>query len=333
MIYEYAKLKFVSPLHLSKGKLGLDVSFEILHSDTLKSALFACAIELYSEAVVLNGGDGKDFFESFTISSAFPYVNEDLFFPKPEWLPNTFEETIRTKEIDRKKVKKIRYFSQKYYQNLLNGNLILEKDKVAKYYADTPLVENQPFKSETVQRVSVSRTFEDDGKTFYTERLFFYEGCGLFFLIQFHDASKREMIEAALRLMGDNGIGSDKSAGNGQFEFNAFETLTLELPKDAAFQTNLSLYCPDYEEVKDEKFLNNSAYSLAKRGGYLANPRDFNHSTLRKKSILMFTEGSVFPKNRALTGKIVDLSPENENIGHSVWRDGRALFLPYHLKV
>jgi CRISPR-associated protein Csm4 len=333
MIYEYAKLKFISPLHLSKGKLGLDVSFEILHSDTLKSAIFTSAIELYGESAVLAGGDGKAFFESFTISSAFPYVNEDLFFPKPEWLPNSFDEAIRTKSIDRKTVKKIRYFSQKYYQNLLNGNLILDKDKVDKYYAETKLIENQPFKSETVQRVSVSRTFEEDGKTFYTERLFFTEGCGLFFLIQLHDESKREMIQSALRLMGDNGIGSDKSAGNGQFEFDCFEKLNLELPKEAAFQTNLSLYCPDYEAVKDEDFLNKSAYSLTKRGGYLANPRDFNHSTLRKKSILMFTEGSVFPKNRVLTGKIVDLAPENENIGHAVWRDGRALFLPYHLNV
>ena len=179
---EIVKLHFSSPLHLSRGKSTLDESFDVLHSDTLKSALFVCALELFGADKVIFGEEGKGFFESFTISSAFPFVNEQLFFPKPEWLIEGING-----EIDRKKVKKIKYFSKDTFQELLKGELkVLSEDKFTNtaYYSATPLTEYQPYTSKTVQRVTVNRTGEDEGNTFYTERLYFTEGCGLFCLIQ-----------------------------------------------------------------------------------------------------------------------------------------------------
>jgi CRISPR-associated protein Csm4 len=325
---EIVKLKFTSPLHLSRGKSTLDESFDVLHSDTLKSALFVCALELYGTYAI-----NEQFFEAFTISSAFPFVKDELFFPKPELLPDGL-----MKRVDRKKAKKIKYFTQAVFNKILRGGdetVVLTESNIHNiaYYTETVLTENQPYISQTVQRVTVNRTFEEEGNTFYTERLYFTEGCGLFFILKINIEKYEPIIKAALRLLGDNGIGSDKSVGNGQFEFEtkpfAFEHFNAEK------QVTLSLYCPQEKEVKNESFLKQSAYNLIKRGGYIANPNNFDKSTLRKKSIVMFTEGSVFSKEdtKDLIGKVVDLIPKDRpDVGHPIYRDGRALFLPYNLK-
>lgn len=232
----------------------------------------------------------------------------------------------------RKVIKKIRFFSKTNFVALLNGNLNrLEGNYIrhSKYYSETGI--SSPFKSETVQRVTVSRTYEEDAGTFYTERLFFADNCGLFFLIEFENDDFKQHITAALRLLGDNGVGSDKSVGNGQFEFGGFEPFDFQFDEHANKQVSLSLFSPNANEVQDKDFLEKSAYSLVKRGGYLANPENFDKTTLRKRSVVMFTEGSVFPSSKNLKGDVKDLKPTAAQ-EHAIWRDGRAIFFPYNLK-
>ena len=328
---ELVKLNFTSPLHLSRGKSGLDTSFELIHSDTLKSALYVCAMDLDMD--ILKDDESDAFFNSFSISSAFPFAKEEFFFPKPEWISTALSNSLKTEF--KKDFKKIRYFSQTYFEQLLRGDLkTLDETcfKHIKYYTDSDLPKGMPFKSETVQRVTVSRNYEEDAGTFYTERLYFHQDCGLFFLIHIKDEAYRSAILAALRLLGDNGIGSDKTVGNGQFEASDFQPFSFRATEKADKQISLSLFCPKDIDVFTEGFLKESAYALTKRGGYLANPDDFNHSTLRKKSVFMFTEGSVFPNNQELKGTVVDLKPDKD-VNHAVWRDGNDFFLPYNLPI
>lgn len=321
------KVPFNSSLHLSKGKSGLDTSFEVLHSDTLKSALFACALELFGEEAILRGGNGKAFFESFRISSAFPFAGDELFFQKPEWLPNTFTENTDL----RKDIKKIRFFDKESFEALLNGKLndfTKEDIQHSKYYSKHKI--EKPFVSESVQRVVVSRTSEQDPDTFLTERLFFAENCGLFCLMQFENENFKQEIIAALRLLGDNGVGADKSVGNGQFIFKDLEPFEFQFTEKAGYQVSLSLFCPKSGEVQKQDFLEKSAYSLTKRGGYVASHANFEQATLRKRSVFMFTEGAVFPNDATLKGDVKDLKPSAAP-EHAIWRDGRAIFFPYHL--
>jgi len=324
---EIAKLHFKSPLHLSKGKSGLDTSFEVLHSDTLKSALFVCALELD----LIQAIEAKQFFQGFTISSAFPFINSELFFPKLEWMPSSFTQNTSLRKV----IKKIKYFGKSAFEELLKGELVLAENLIKEkyFYTQFSVKHNQPFKSETVQRVVVNRTSEQDNDTFYTERLFFSEDCGLFFIIDFKDDKFRNIIQSALSILGENGVGSDTSVGNGHFEFNGFEKIAFEYAQNANMQVALSLYAPKAGEVNEKEFINNSAYSLIKRGGYIASPEDFDNSTLRKKSVIMFNEGSVFPNTKILEGDIKDLKPDIPTVNHSIWRDGRALFLPCNLKI
>lgn len=114
--------------------------------------------------------------------------------------------------------------------------------------------------------------------------------------------------------------------GNGHFETSS-STLRLRIPDNAQFRILLSLFCPRKSEL-DGILLNSSSYGLVKRGGYIANPDKPEHSTLRKKSIHMFTEGSVFKVRQELNGKIADLKPDYEGLSQNIWRDGLAFSIP-----
>ncbi len=181
--------------------------------------------------------------------------------------------------------------------------------------------------SEVNQRVTIPREYGIDSTPFYMERIFFGEQSGLFFIIDINDNSELEnKIDASMKLLGENGIGTDKSVGNGNFVFFK-EEITIKVPDNTNHQFNLSLFCPEKQELS-ESMLETSSYQLLKRGGFIANPSNIHNSTLRKRSVHMFGEGSIFSTPQKLEGKVVNLKPKTDQIKHPVWRDGRAIFLP-----
>src|SRR5690625_572471 len=76
-IYKVVKLLFRSPLHIHRNKGDYDTSEEMLHSDTISSALAAMGYRMYDSF------DGFDFLNNITISSAFPFYGDQYFLPKP----------------------------------------------------------------------------------------------------------------------------------------------------------------------------------------------------------------------------------------------------------
>ena len=59
----------------------------------------------------------------------------------------------------------------------------------------------------------------------------------------------------------------------------------------------------------------------------MAGASNFTHRHLMKLSVNMIESGSLI-WNRDLKGTIVDLRPADV-ASHPVWRDGRALYLPF----
>lgn len=342
---EIVKLNFNGPLHLALGRADYSESQPGLRSDTLKAALFSAARLLFEEEVLMGQTDENcPFLDAFTVSSAFPFFGKEFFFPIPKTgLPNNDPDL-------RKALKNIRYVGRSVFEKLIHNETFLPKKEhlwqknVFFTEADlwpvpghTPTnLERQEFRlthSMVYQHVMVPRDSGDDGDTFYMERIFFPPGSGLYFFIQF-DVQQfpdiRNAVAAALRLLGDEGLGSDRSTGNGSFRFEGFEDLALRLPsdQDATGQLNLSLYCPATAEFSDNLVLN-SAYSLIRRGGYVASPVDFSNASLRKQPLYFFEEGSLFPANAGrLHGKLVNVRPGKMDGHHPVWRDGRSIFLP-----
>ncbi len=335
---DIVKLQFTGPLHLSKGKPdGYEAGGRILHSDALKSALLAAAIQLRPEIGVYQ--DAHPFLDQFEISSAFPYWKETFFFPKP--LTNLkWQVEGKDERTSGKLLKEVEFLDKTYFEAALKGapgtelpksNFSGDKTQISRIFQLPELNELEErfiIKSELNQRVAVPRwqDKDTDGNTYYVERLFFRENAGLFFLVKFKEGLDLPFWMEVMEHIGEQGVGTDRATGNGQFIPEYLKNgLQLQLPEDANMQMALSLFCPAQNEVTPALF-DHAAFSLTKRGGWLTTEDDM--LTFRKKSVYMFAEGSVFPKSK-LTGKVVDLKPD-EVIGldHPVWRDGRPWFIP-----
>jgi CRISPR-associated protein Csm4 len=337
--FDIVKLKFTGPLHLSQGKPdGYDAGGRVLHSDALKSALMAAAIELRPE--IGASPDEHSFLDQFDVSSAFPYWKEEYFFPKP--LVNLQWKIKNKKERDSDKIlKEVTFLGKTYFEKVLKAGI--DKEILGEHLSDDKALISQIFQTELIfqsveerfifksvldQRVTVPRWQEEDtdGNTYYVERLFFREGAGLFFLIKFHENADVPFWKEVLSHIGEQGVGTDRATGNGQFTPTYLpKGLNLQIPDRTNSQMALSLFCPEKEEATASLF-EGASYTLTKRGGWLTNEDEF--LTFRKKSVYMFAEGSVFPK-KALKGKVVNLKPDLVlGLDHPVWRDGRAWFLP-----
>lgn len=315
MNLQLVRLRFRQPLHLSRGKLNTYESSEhTLHSDTVQAALFVCALQLYDVATAL------DFQDTVRVSSAFPFVGDEFWLPRPlnPWLDEDPE--------TRKELKKIKYLKKAHFEQALHG----QKPPVSELleYGD---VWKKIWKDDVTQRVLIDRV--NAGSTpFYLEKLYpanWHRDRGLFVLLK-NEGFDAARLKSLFRLLGDNGIGLQRSLGNGTFDIEnlEIEDFLLALPESGSAWVNLSLYRPADEEQVGKIQLEHSHYQLLKRGGWLSSPDDTVHMSLRKKSVLMFSEGSVLafgsgePK-----GRIEEIQPEWKGI-HPVFRDGRGIFLP-----
>jgi CRISPR-associated protein Csm4 len=327
------KLHFQTPLHLSVGGSDYDESRQWLPSDTLSAALVACAVQVSDRK--LSDDEVEKFLAGFQVSSAFPFFGEEFFFPKP------LLDGLEIDDPDQRKIEKqVAWYGKSWFEKWLNGSTErfgkADISENCRFLSDSRAARETPFMRTNVeQRVVVPRegSGEDaEPMTFYQERVYFEKDAGLFFLYKITDETQRNLFEAALRLLADNGIGTDRTTGNGAFEFERTNiTLHLPAPVVATRHISLSLFCPKREEL-DEKMLLASGYQLIQRGGYLASPAEENWTAWRKRSVWMFREGSVFPMS--LTGKWVDLQPtilKNQALAHPVWRDGRGFFILHGL--
>lgn len=328
-----AKLNFKTALHISKGTNTLTTSDTTIHSDTIKSALFAIGVRYGSEM------PDKAFLDSFTVSSAFPYFGDELFFPKPMSMSlddfKIFGKKGEKEEQPYKIFKNIQYLGKSYFEKALrntnldvySNNFLDAKKRFITEQFQTTLQKNKLTlsKKELQQRVNVKQE-----NTFYIDKIHFPKESGLYFIIQFHDEKYKAIIQQYLMILGEEGIGKHKNVGSGSFDFEGFEPFSLDIPSDTEHFISLSLYCPETEE--DLPKLDESAYEIIKRGGWIATPSDETHQSLRKRSVYMFKEGGVFRFSNKTSvmvkGQLHDLKPvKRPDVAHSIWRDGRGLFI------
>lgn len=320
------KLIFRSPLHIGTGKETYDSASGYLHSDMLSSAL--CAVRCQ-----LAGATGLDEFRSsYLLSSAFPFMGDLVFLPKPIGrisirIGNEPEEKFR------KTLKKIEFIELTLWEKLIRGEeLIIQKEQVihGKYLIDISQTSNSygGIQTEVQQRVRIGSNADADPEPYYFERMYFSEGTGLYCLLDSTDSFKHQIIEL-FRHLGQNGIGTDRSVGNGFFDIET-KDIELTFPENATHCMTLSLTVPQKEEIK-ETDLADSSYQLLTRSGFIAGSSYEQFRHLRKKSICAFAEGSVF-SNTKITGKWVDMRPQwDDKRLHPVWRDFRGFSLPVKL--
>lgn len=333
--FKVYKLHFTAPIHIGDERDDYGSSQKYLHSDSLYAALTSVLASV-GYTIPADGDLG------FQISSLFPFYQKSkddkalYFFPKlkkQSVAPPKFQEIA-------KQIKKIEWIDFESFTCLINGeNYMSENPEITKNCLKSNFFtkENLPvdgfIHSEVAPRVQVPRYGVEgaatDAKPFYMERVFFKDYSGLFFIAT---GRNLDLLDKALHILKNEGIGTDRTIGQGFFEVET-DTLEISHPESETI-TNLSLFCPESKEQLSEMLLENGentvAYDFKKRGGWITTS-PFN--TFRKNSVYMFTEGGIFHqqmKTGVLTkGAIVDLKPGSvDGLNHSVFRSGKAIFIP-----
>lgn len=308
------KLKFISSFHSGEREGFFESTDVYIHSDTFFSAFCYSYLLLYGENK-LNELLNKFLTDTppFLISSAFPYWNNKLFFPVPL---NQIPET------DIKEIKKIKFIEKDGFEKLLNGNRI---EEIYKKYTTIPYKNEKgeiqtPYEIVVNPRISIDRLSNSPGENyFHFAEVFYKENSGLFFIVDFKDNSIEKEFMSTIRLLGDEGIGGDRTVGKGHYKIVSEEEINFILPTDTKYQISLSLYLPKEDEIID---LQKGYYEIIERKGYIYS---VHCKSLRRKSVRMFKEGSVFSKGKK--GKIIDVTPEIYNT-HRIYRYGLSFPLP-----
>lgn len=314
------QLKPKTPLHLGEREGWLEGSQTYIHSDTLFSAFCHAYQLLYGQEELTRllqlFVEGQ---APFLVSSAFPFWDDQFYFPLPKnQLPKE------------KEVKKVIFVEQRGFERLLSGDSIEDVFSSARTIPAHNQVEDKqryPWQVETLPRVRLSRFNNHPGEAFFHfGQVVYLEGAGLFFLIELKDEVFRKKFEGTMNLLADEGIGGDRSVGKGLMEKPVFDEVEIKVPKGANGILCLSLYYPDQKEIHR---LSEGYYELLERKGYIYSPHG---QSLRRRSVRMFIEGSVFPSDVTKRGRLVDITPDAFG-KHRIYRYGLLLDVPCQIEV
>jgi CRISPR-associated protein Csm4 len=316
-----ARLTFLDRIHFGSLGVGLESIEETLHSDSLYSALCHAWSTLF-------GADDlrrviARFFSAppFLLSSAFPYWQETFFLPKPMTRLPGFADAA-TRQADGKLLKETTYLPRELFVAWIQGHTFpLEQIATA-----NSLIARMAHR-ELIPRVALGRD-SAMSEIFHVGVLRFAPEGGLYFLIRLQDDTLAPNLRAALHLLGEMGVGGERTYGLGRF------TVRLE-PADAPWMAlevkagprhlTLALFCPPPEDL--DRLDEACAYGLIERKGWIHSP--YTYRQLKRKSVTMFAEGSVFAQ--ALAGQVLDVTPAawDRASSHPIYR----FALPFYVGV
>lgn len=356
------ELKPRGPFHFGERGVGLEETDPLAHSDTVFSALCWAWALLYGEDAL---GELLERFEKgsppFLVSSAFPYAGGVRFLPRPLILPG--QETLAGEELRR--LRKVGYVSWEVFSSLAAGSvpekaLLIQggrlwmtqaefeelRESVPSALDEAALTEflrewaglgrpSPPAPADyarcyrlwrvgEVPHVTVDRVTSASG-IFHEGDVYFGEGCGIYILVRFLDEGYREKFEAALRLLGDEGLGGRRSYGRGQFDVGKPKEVELPRAEAGSRILLLSLLNPKEDELPILLGRDDVAYRLLPRRGWVYSARARN---LRRKRVMMFAEGSILahpPKEPV--GRLVKVLEKGGKVPHDVYRYGYGFWV------
>ncbi|MDM7912940.1 MAG: type III-A CRISPR-associated RAMP protein Csm4 [Methanotrichaceae archaeon] len=285
----------ISALHIGERGVGMEATSRMVHSDTLFGAICWSWRLLHGEDELL---DLLDRFlrgaPPFLISSAFPFIGDIYLLPKPL-------EGLGRIESD-KRVRKAWLVSHTLFQRITQGKGDMDYRAIDAGAVIAPEEEGRardllgsspPWTTAEPPRVMLDRSTMRS-EIYHVGELRFAEGCGLYMLVEFRDEAFRGKLEGALRLLGDEGIGGERSSGRGMF---LVEKGSIKVGADEGSRAVLLSLCrPGREEVPS---LANSSYNIVLRRGWAG------ASGHRKRGLRMLSEGSVVACS--MLGSIVDV--------------------------
>ncbi|MBM3422618.1 MAG: type III-A CRISPR-associated RAMP protein Csm4 [Chlorobi bacterium] len=318
-----------SRFHL--GETSLDDTSDLLHADTLFSALttvYALAFDSGAQRFIGFVRSGKLRFSSGlyavrSFSAAGPNGAWKLFFPKP--LVN-YPETC-----DARRLKKIRYVSGAVLKamnvqwdgencftdfNVLDcpsvgGEFIFHRDELNDFGVSP---DGLSFRHVvTAPKVKVHTTDDKDRLYHVTSVQFNDIQCGVSrlrgaYCVLLHSEllpEEEKELMVAFRILADEGVGGERSSGCGQFRTVEMTDIGLpEAPPDPSCHLVLSPVSP----ADDAEFQQMHRYELFVRGGGSAGLHA-DPETVRKQARFI-REGAV--SRRPIDGRLLDISPQKD---------------------
>ena len=315
-IYVTYYLNFRSSLHLGRRGVGLETTEISIPADTLFSAICQTWRTFYGETHLTSFLDQYERGEPFLLTSAFPFADNTRFFPKPLIDLNV------NAGADLKKLKRVRYLSERLFGQIINGESIaFDADNLINdgqlWKHDDDKCPTAVWNTERRPRVTLDRqSFASE--IWHLGAVKFHENCGLWFDAQFDTAQTQTQVETVLRVLGDTGIGGERSAGFGLFNPCCHATVVESAQGTCRFVT-LSPICPRDPDELDRLLDGDVGYTLEERSGWIGSTEG---SGQRRQKVMVFAEGSVLSGSGEQIGRLVPLAPST--CPHPVWRYGYA---------
>lgn len=335
------RLTFKTPFYV--GVLGIEreASLSYIPSDTLFGALVVGLSRLGSEPVTL-------FLRPFQaepappllLTSAFAYAGPVRFFPRPLCY---FDDVSG---LPFKRIKKANWVSEVIFHQLrqdhfptehLNEKINFiqdkqvwltqaERERVCKALnivddLDDPRFDLKLWGQAVAPRVTVDRAWNTSA-LFHTGRSTFRRGCGLWFTAR---GDSLALLEQALNLLQDEGIGGLRGTGHGAFTAEPWpDVAPLPAPNPGGNFVSLSRYAPTEEEFEPTLAVKTAAYKLVMVGGWC---QDDLGRPWRRKQVRLIAEGAYLGWPGYAPGQLVTVTPKTNLAqfnGREVYRYGFA---------
>jgi len=313
------KLHFRTSVHFGIYSTDLTTSQDYFPSDSLFGAFIFAWSKLFPEKVnKITDQYIKE--KPYIISSAFPFIKKEFFFPKI-FVKGNFSEHFLEDLSNLKKLKAINWLSKDLFEAWIN-NEPLNKFENDIFEINTQL--SMHIKQKIFPKSSLDRIHQHS-QLFYISETFFSENAGLFFLLKKNnenaDGFIRNYIKPALNLLQDEGLGGKRNWGLGAFKYYV-ENLNLKLPdpSDICGFTTLSPFLPNDYNIFNEKSKWN--FSFRKGWGFSYH----NCLSFKKPNIILIKEGSIFENKPEGKCKKFNLGKNQKSIFYFLY--GNAFPIP-----
>jgi CRISPR-associated protein Csm4 len=336
------RLHFSGPVRFGVTGIGLEETDLTLAADGLTSAFLNALSEALGAAAVAA-------FLSECQANRPPAIFSNLFpfgpapenpsksievLPRPLCAPPCTEEALR---LFGKELKKLAWLRPHDTAAWLQTDP-LPQDKLTKLVtASQGLVQQKEnmddngwYKEELRPRVALDR--QDQGSSLWAcAAVRFASRAGLYGLVRLREDFRPAWLQA-MRLLGDMGLGGERTYGYGEFQLEGPFPLgadwepMLKLP--AGRYLLLSTYFPSTSE-RENLARALEAWDIEERRGYVVSGR--HTTTLKRKRVRFLKAGSIF--QQPLQGALADVTPEEHlalGLTHRVYRAGFALTLPLY---
>lgn len=323
--YWVVKLSFHSPAHFGDGGTENEVSASWVHSDTVWGALIATWFRfgLDREYDLAGRLDGPGPFP-FAISSAFPYVGDRLYLPRPRGIGN------QGLSGERKLAKETALLPLPLFAAWTAGRQVPADDVKEANRALSERIRTEMRARVVLDRVSHrSRIFHSAYTTFAPE-------AGLWFLLRLSEPNLQPLLERAVARLGEEGLGGDRSIGAGAFSASWMRIAGTEpgwaellRPAGAGDRYCLLSLCNPVESEREALFTADSVLEVIERKGW---SQTRGGQQCFRSPVRMLAEGSLLGAEP--TGRVVDVRPEalKQTLAHPIWRSGIALAVPVAAK-